>query len=117
MLPQALLDLIEENLKQLYDEITLSDIIYRLHACKVLSEGEVDFLNECKGKQKKNYEFIRILKTREERDFKEFCDALIDHDAEAIQNLGKKLKSNLQTTTKSGNTDIIPGDYLLSESL
>lgn len=58
----------------------------------------MDIQSGCTPKQKQNYEFIKILRSREDRDFCKFCEALIDHDAEAVQNLGKILKSKLQTT-------------------
>ena len=96
MLTQALQEIIEKNLQRIYKQTPLNDILYVLHSQHVLSEGEVDTLNEYKSKQRQNFEFIKILRSRDDEDFEKFCYALSNHDTKAVKDFGNELLKKIQ---------------------
>lgn len=85
-------DVIENNRESLIKDVSIKHLLYDLRIQKILTDDNVEELENIKVQKKLNDTFIRILLTRQDEDFYKFCKLLQRNQATAIQNIGHKLE-------------------------
>ena len=93
MVNEVLQKAIDDNLLEIFENTPLDEILHELYANGVLSEGEVDILRKVSRKVWQISEFIKILRTKADKDYEKFYKALIQHHDPAAISLGKKLRT------------------------
>ncbi|RDD37805.1 hypothetical protein TrispH2_009745 [Trichoplax sp. H2] len=86
-------EVIVKNYSEIAKDVPIADILYDLRESAILSDEEVSKLRDhCKSDQDCAFEFLKILKSRSDRNFYQFCTILQHSDIENVQDLGKKLE-------------------------
>lgn len=91
-LTQDILEIIEQNYATINSDIPFKDILIDLRCAHILSDDEVEELQQCRNNKTTGFEFIRILKSRNDKDFFNFCQILQDSQIANVQNLGFELE-------------------------
>lgn len=104
MLPREIINVIQSNLRRLYNDTPADDIITDLLVGSVISEYEASKIKRMDEDRDKNFELIRILKKRGESDFFKFCDALKKHVTQHVQELGILLENQAKEAWNGNST-------------
>lgn len=93
MLPKGIIQVIQRNLRIIYNDIPTDDILIDLLENQVITDNEVSKIKKINEDRDKNFELIKILKTRGTRDFFQYCYALKAHETKNVQELGNLLEN------------------------
>ena len=85
-------DVIDKYENEILHNIPIKDLMYDFEADKILNEYDIEKLENIPEKEKLNYKFLEILRSREDDDFYKFCKILQKNRATAIKNFGSKLE-------------------------
>lgn len=101
--------LIDKYYSRIISDVPLAEILFDLRVDQVLTDEEVSALRDRYNSHKeKIFQFIVILKSRGDEDFRKFCRILQDYEAEYIQKFGKLL---LDESSKLCIYSIIQNEY------
>ena len=103
MLPEQIKKVIKKYEKRIYNDIPIDEIFTDLKADEVISEDEVSLIMKHNGHKGKNYELIKILKTRDISDYFKLCTTLKNQDIKNAQELGTMLENEANKALLSGN--------------
>ena len=84
-------EVIENNRSRLVNDLPVQHLLIDLRNIKVLNDDDVDELDEITPAKKQSDRFVRILASRGDEAFYQFCNLLTRNQATAIQNLGRDL--------------------------
>ena len=93
VLSKYIQQIIDQNRQVILSDVPFKDILIRLHGVHVLSDVEVERLQQCDNHESAGFKFLKILKSRNNTDFIKFCDLLINSQIENVRKLGLELKN------------------------
>ena len=86
---------IDEIIQQYYAtivcDVPFDDILIDLRSAHILSNDEVNRLQQGQNHQDVGFEFLEILKSKNDQDFFRFCNILEDNEIAKVQSLGLNL--------------------------
>ncbi|RDD35820.1 hypothetical protein TrispH2_012219, partial [Trichoplax sp. H2] len=86
-------EVIVKHYSEIAKDVPIADILYDLRATAILSNEEVSKLRDhCKSDQDRAFKFLKVLESRSDRNFYQFCTILQHSDIKNVQNLGNKLE-------------------------
>ncbi|RDD35823.1 hypothetical protein TrispH2_012096 [Trichoplax sp. H2] len=93
VLSKYITNVIDKEYPQILSDVPLVDIVFDLRSIGLISDDEVDKLKDgCQSKKERIFHFIKILKSRSDDNYFQFCCILKDSQVTHIKNLGRKLE-------------------------
>ncbi|EDV18923.1 uncharacterized protein TRIADDRAFT_62617 [Trichoplax adhaerens] len=93
VLSKYITDIIDKEYPQILSDVPLVDIVFDLRSIGLISDDEVDKLKDgCQSNKERIFHFIKILKSRSDDNYFQFCCILKDSQVTHIQDLGRKLE-------------------------
>ncbi|RDD35947.1 hypothetical protein TrispH2_012117 [Trichoplax sp. H2] len=93
VLSKYITDIIDKEYPQILSDVPLVDIVFDLRSIGLISDDEVEKLKDgCQSNKERIFHFIKILKSRSNDNYFQFCCILKDSQVTNIQNLGRKLE-------------------------
>ncbi|EDV19576.1 uncharacterized protein TRIADDRAFT_61942 [Trichoplax adhaerens] len=121
VLSKHIIDVIEQEYPIIIGDIPLLDILYNLRSKGIISDEEVDILKVRDLNNKARiYEFLKILKTRRDDDFYEFCSLLKESPVRHISEIGQKLEIQVKNSKKNGflgTTQLVLNEETIGNSI
>ena len=86
-------DTIEENNETIITAIPFQNILMRLRSAHILSSDEAKKLRQYNNNEEAGFEFIEILKSKDDKYYFQFCKILKESQIENVQNVGHFLEN------------------------
>ncbi|EDV19574.1 uncharacterized protein TRIADDRAFT_61940 [Trichoplax adhaerens] len=109
VLSKKIENVIDKEYQLIINDIPLADYLYDLRSIGLISDDEVIKLrDDCKNNKERVFEFLKILKSRSDENFFQFCCILKESQVRHIQDIGKALEIEANIPNKHSKSNYIP---------
>ncbi|EDV20298.1 uncharacterized protein TRIADDRAFT_61232 [Trichoplax adhaerens] len=117
VLSQYITDVINKNRRIISNDVPLLDLIYDLNSEMIISDDElVKLRDKCDNNKQRAFEFIQLLKSRNDENFFQFCSILKEAQVQHVQNIGQKLENEAKATKICDDENLLRNLPIIPES-
>ncbi|RDD35813.1 hypothetical protein TrispH2_012049, partial [Trichoplax sp. H2] len=99
---RAIKGVIDQNYLEIIKSVPLVDILYDLRGVQILSNEEVVKLkDDSKTDKERAFEFLKVLESRSDDNFYQFCCLLKESDICNVRELGERLEKEANKTAEN----------------
>ncbi|RDD36177.1 hypothetical protein TrispH2_011870 [Trichoplax sp. H2] len=99
---RAIKGIIDQYCSEISTSVPLVDILYDLRFRQILSNEEVKKLrDDCKTDKERAFEFLKVLESRSDDNFYQFCHLLQESDISSVRELGERLEKEANKTAEN----------------